>query len=614
MQNPKKIIPSLALLIMMLLGENSIAAKTVNTQISELSYSKNEAQINLNFKNTNNQIELISNIAVDLKNSGHNQESLKIFDRAVQIAQKISSIKGKILALSDIAAKLGQAGQKKQSLEIFDQVSKLANKTSEDFSEYDKEEVLGDITIKKAQGGFINNALESGKKLPSNLLKAQVFNEISLVLIERGQRKEANIVLQQALEYVKKITDKDNYYYESNGSCANYKHEVLSKIATNLSLQAQLDKALQVAKGIRGCFSANGESTQDYQAWAFLGILNNLRKSEAVKETWNAAQKIQASHEKATIWSAIAVKMADLGDTEFALLIGKKLGVEIPPITEANSGSSVGEFFTRENRLADIGIKLAQKQQFDGAMEIAQTMTANDSKLSGFLRDYFPSPSPKTIVLIEIAKNQAVAGKVSQALELANTIPDSTYKTVAQIAIAHQLQKSRQQTQAKQILQNLSLPKPPAKPDEFNAYESHRQIAIALVKAKQLEMAVKLINSIEKKSEKESIFNDIANELANLGQIQQALNLAKNIESPGYKTSLNNKVAIKLLETGKLEQVLEIINSDKEVDTEILSKLAEKFAKVGEKEQAIKVVETINTEDLKVKTLATIALIFTSKK
>ncbi len=614
MQNSKKIIPSLALLILVLLGETTIAAKTVNTKISELSNSKNEAQINLTLKNTNNQIELISNIALELTDSGNSQDALKLFDRAVQIAQKISYPKEKILVLSDIAVKLGQAGQKKQSLEIFDQVSKLANKTSEDFSEYDKEEVLREITIKKAQGGFIDKALESGKKLPSNLLKAQVFNEISLVLMERGQRKEANIVLQQALEYVKKITDKDNYYYESNGSCANYKHEVLSKIATNLSLQAQLDKALQVAKGITGCFSANGESTQDYQAWAFLGILNNLRKLEAVRETWNATQKMQASHEKATVWSAIAVKMADLGETEFALSIGKKLAVEIPSITEANSGSSIGEFFTRENSLADIGIKLAQKQKFDAAMEIAQTMTANNSKLVGILRDYFPSPSPKTMVLVEIAKNQAAAGKVAQALELANTIPDSTSKTVAQIAIAHQLQKSGQQTQATQILQNLSLPKSPAKPDEFSAYESHRQIAIALVKAKQLEMAIKLTNSIEKKSEKESILNDIANELANLGQIQQALNLVKSIESPGYKTTLNNKIAIKLLETGKLEQSLEILSSDKEVDIDILVKLAEKFAKVGKKEQAIQVAESIINEDLKAKLLATIALIFTSKK
>lgn len=613
MQMPKKFIPSLALLILLLLGETSVTSQTVNTKISDLNDSQHENLIDLTLKNTDNQIELISNLAVDLTNSGDSQDALKLFNKAVEIAKKISSPKEKIITLSDIAAKLAQAGQKKQSLEIFDQVSKLASKTSEDFSEYDREEVLRDITIKKARGGFIDKALESAKKLPSNLLKAQAFNEISLVLIEKGQRQQGNIVLQQALEYVKRITEKDNYYYEANGSCANYKHEVLSQIAKNLSLQAQLDKALKVAQGITACFSANGEYTQDYQAWAFLGILNNLKKSEAVKETWNATQKMSASHEKARVWSAIALQMADLGETEFALLIGKKLAVEIPPITEANSGSSIGEFFTRENSLAYIGIKLAQKQKFDGAMEIAEMMTANDSKLVGFLRDYFPSPAPKTTVLVEIAKNQAAVGKVSQALELANTIPESTSKTIAQIFIAEQLQKSGKQTQATQILQNLSLPTKPTKPDEFNAYNTHRQIAIALVQGKQIEMAFKLTNSIENKSEKQSILTDMVNELVNLGQIQQALKFVKSNEALVYKSSVNKNIATKYIERGELEKALQIVIAEKEEDTDILSKLTEKLAKAGKQEEALKVVETIKNEDLKAKMLGTIALTFIKK-
>jgi tetratricopeptide (TPR) repeat protein len=616
MGTSKKILPSIAILLLLLLAEGRVVTAAKITKINGLADSQEqnkilEGQINTSI-GSDNQAKLMSNLAVELKNSGNSQDALKLFDQAIAIANKISDTSSKITIFSEIAVKLAQAGQQKRSLQIFDSSIKLAQKTNQDFSEYDKDNALQDIYIKIAQAGFIDKALDSGRKLSSNLTKAKFFNEVSTILLERGQRQRATQVLQQALQYVQRVTEKDNYAYEANGSCANYKFEVLSKIATNLSLQAQLDKGLQIAQNISACSSANGEYTQDYQAWAFLGILNHLKKVEAIKQTWNTAQKISFTHEKLTTWSAIAMKMADIGETQFALSIAKKLADEIPPITQIDSGLSMSTFFARENALADIAIALAKKQQFDAAMQISQTMIENNQAIPERVREFIslPVPSPKSTVLIEITQQLVAAKKVSQALQLANNLPDDTAKILAQIAVAQELQKNGQKTQAAQIFQNLSLPKSPAKANSSQGYEAHSSVAVALVKAKQIDKAIQVVNSIQDSLTKESILTNIAIQLADVGEIEKALSLVKNLEGEGSKASVNNKVVAKLIEVGQLEQALQITTSLKEPDNELIGKLAEKIAASGKKEQAIKIAESINGEELKARTLAAIALGF----
>ncbi len=76
-----------------------------------------------------------------------------------------------------------------------------------------------------------------------------------------------------------------------------------------------------------------------------------------------------------------------------------------------------------------------------------------------------------------------------------------------QIAIANELQKSGQQTQAKQLFQTLSLPQTPTKASNREYSQIFHDIVIALVAAKQTEKAIQLINSIEKDFDQESIFN-----------------------------------------------------------------------------------------------------------
>jgi tetratricopeptide (TPR) repeat protein len=620
MESTKKYLPSLAFSLFLMLTQGTGVSAIASTKIDDLSHVNIDKQVDLRDGNILNSVpeeaetELLSNLAVvpvkpdsnsiNSSNSNNSVNELRLFERAIKIAQEMPFDNSKISTLSDIAVKLAKAGQKQRSLEIFDQVISLTQKTTKDFNEYQQEESLRNISIKLAQAGFIDKALDLGKKLSSNLIKAQVFNEVSLILTENGKRPQAQQILEQALQYARLISG--NYYYESNGSCANYKHEILSKIAANLSLQAQLNKALSIAQTISGCGSASGESTEEYQAWAFLGILNNLRQLEPIKQTWYASQKIKFSQEKALVWSKIAVKMADMGETSFALSIGKKLAAEIPSPTTINSGYDVGTFFVREKSLAEIGIKLAQKHQFNGAMEIAQTLTEILPEIIKNNFSYYPEN--KISILSEIGKQMVATKKLPQALQLIKNIPDKTTKTFVQIAIANELQKNGQQTQAMQLFQTLSFPKIPTRASSHEDSQIFHDIVIALVAAKQTEKAMQLINSIEKDFDQESSLTDIAIQLADLGELSSALNLVKNLQNEGSKKSVNDKVTIKLIEQGKLEEALQILTSQSEPDTLLISQIAEKFASVGKREKAIATVETITDKESQAKTLAAIAL------
>ncbi|MEA5570071.1 hypothetical protein [Calothrix sp. UHCC 0171] len=617
MQSTQKYLPSLALSLFLLLSQSNIVAGHYSTKNDDDFRNKNvekkvdfiDSKILSHFPEKS---EFMAELAVvSVKGNNRNQskdvDKLKLFEKAIAIAQGIPIYSNKINTLSDIAVKLAQTGEKQRSLQIFDQVIQLLQKNNKDFSEYEREEALRETSIKLAQAGFIEKALDFSQKIPSNLIKAQVFNEISLILTEHGKYSQAQEILGQALQYTRLITG--DYYYEANGSCANYKHEILSKISANLSLQAQLNQALSIAQTISGCSSASGDYTQDYQAWAFLGILNNLRQLEPIKQTWYASQKIRSPQEKALVWSKIAVKLADIGETSFALSIAKKLAAEIPSPTTISSGYDIGIFFVRGNSLAEIGIKLAQKQKFNSAMEIAQILTANKQSLPEFLQDYFYYPKYKISVLSAIGKQMVATKQLSQALQLIKNIPDTTSRIFVQIAIADELQKNGQQTQAKQLFQTLSLPKIPLKATSSEDYQIFHDIVIALTEAKQTETAMQLANSLENALEKESTLTDIAMQLADFGEIQGALNLVKNLQGEGSKKSVNDKVTDKLIEQGKLEEALQILNRQPESDSLLLKKIAEKFASTGKKKQAIATAESITDKEFQAKTLAAIALL-----
>lgn len=604
MSSQTTIFPPIALSLMLLLGSGGTASAVATASQATPSRSV-----------TPSQAQLLADLAVKLATSGNIEQALPLFERAVQVAEAIPNQDSKIKALSAIALKLADVGQTQRSEQLFDRAVQLTKQTSPDFDLYTQGPALRDVIIQIAQAGQSERALQLSKTLSSNVLKAQALNEIAVSLANKGQQQQAKQVLLEALQFAKGITG--DYAYESNGSCGNEKFEVLSKIAGNLSLLSQLDTALQVAASVSGCSSAAGESHQDYQAWAYLGILSHLAKVDQVKQTWKSAQTIESPLEQALAWSAIALKLVDMGETPLALSVASKL-TKIPASKEYTSEWTQQNFQTKENALRDIAIKLAQKQQFETAMQVVQGMTESPQQASGSTQgidDLFPRPSIKDVTLGEIAHQLAIAGQVSQAVEMANGIPDPEAKALAVIAIARVLQKTGQQTQAEQLLQDLSLPPTPTKPNDYQGYQPRSHIATALVTVGQTDRAMQMAQSIQDDLVKESTLTDIATQLADIGQVEPALKLANTLKGEGSRATVFNKVAAKLVELGQLDQAFQIASSlqgspsslqGSERD-KLLADIANQFARSGKRSQALQAAEAIADDEVKAKTIAAIA-------
>ena len=254
---------------------------------------------------------------VELARMDNPQQAKQLFERAIQIARKIEDKPEKTRVLSDIALHLAQAGQTQRSKQLFDEAIKLSRATSKYASEqYYEEEALRDTITKIARSGQSQYALQIARSLRSKLSKAEALNDITTVLLEAGQKDLAQKTLSESLNLAQSITEDDNSAYQANGSCANYKFAVLSKIAGNLSLTAQLDRGLKVASQVESCSSGIGESGEDYQTWAYLGILGHLGKIEQLQQTWQSARSISQNIEKANVGSAIAVKSIEMGNKD----------------------------------------------------------------------------------------------------------------------------------------------------------------------------------------------------------------------------------------------------------------------------------------------------------
>lgn len=603
MPSQTTIFPPIALSLLLILGSGRNASAIANTQTIPAPADT--------LTHSSSQDELLG-LAVKLASSGNIEQSLPLFNRAIQVAGTISNRAAKIRALSAIALNLAEVGQATRSRQLFDQAVQLTKRTSPDLDMYAQGPALRDVIIQIAQAGQTERALQLTKTLPTNFLKAQALNEIAVSLANLGKRQQAKQILLEALQSARGITG--SYAYESNGSCGNDKFEVLSKIAANFSLLSQLDTALQVAGSVSGCSSATGQSTQDYQAWAFLGILSHLAKVDQVKQTWNSAQAIQSPLEQAITWSAIALKLVDMGETSLALSVVRKISA-IPLPKDFSSEWTQQNFTTKENGLRDIAIKLAQKRQFDAAMQVVQQMSQPKAdSMQGFQP---PHPSIKDLTLGEIASQLAIAGQVSQALQIANSISDTEGKALALIAIARELRKTGQEAQASQLLQSLPLPPTPTKPDDFSSYQPLSDIATALSAVGQTDRAIQIAQSIENDLMKQTTLTDIASQLADMGQVEAALKLANTLKGEGSRGRVFNKVAAKLVELGQLEQALQMASSkgvsptylsESEKDN-LLAEIANQFARKGQRSQALKVAEAIADSELKAKEIAAIATV-----
>jgi tetratricopeptide (TPR) repeat protein len=582
---------AIALWLILTLPNNLLAAKSATAGIIAQNSS------------SHHPAEIVTDFAVELAAADNLPSASELFDRAVQIALAIEQPADRLTTLIAIAAKMAAAGERQWALEILERAVKLvpednylalsaialdvaklgkkdrawqlfdrsvkvyqiAIKKAEPTEDpYFRDSTLVNVIINMAQAGEIDRALQVTQKLSSPLSQAEAFNGIATALIAAGKTEAAKAPLERALEITSKIADDDiRYTYQSNGSCGNEKFGLLVKIGNNLTLLAQVDRALEIASKIYGCASASGDYSADYQLAAFTGILSHFSNKEQVKQIWNSARTVRSNSEKGYIWSAIALKLIALGETELAFNIAEKIAAQ------TSSGYTLDPPFigAKEEQMIEIALKLAEAGDRD--------------------------------------RSQKIVDKFDEPLK-------SQVRALTAISIAGKLYQQNKSEQANSLLsQSLQLPQinPDSKRvyDDYNLTKSRdirQQIAIELAKIGQIDRALQISQTVTEEWWQQSVVTQIALALAEKGDVQTAFQVAQKINSNSDRVEFLKAIAPKLTTKDRVETALQTaqkILADREaggLKDDAIAVIASKFIEVGEIDRGLQLAKTTKSEEV----------------
>lgn len=510
------------------------------------------------------RITTLKAIAAKMSAVGENPRALAVLEQVVKLVPKDD-----YLALSAIALDISKVGKKERSLQLFNRAIKLyqisIKKADRTQDLYFRDSGLVNVIVNLAEAGQIKRALQVTQRLPSPLSKAEALNGIATALIAAGQIEAAKEPLDRSLQIASKIADDDiRYTYQSNGSCGNEKFALLVKIADNLSLLSQFDRALNIATKIYGCGSASGDYSADYQLAAFTAILNHFTNKERVKKTWNAARSTAIKGDKGPIWSAIALKLIDLGETNLAFNIAEKIAAEVP------SGITLYPPFIggKEEELIKIAFQLAK--------------------------------------IGDIERSPKIVEKIDQPFR-------SEVKALTAIPIAGKLYQQNRTEEANNLLsQSLQLPQinpdPQRSFDDYNLTKTRdirRQIVVELVKIGQVERALQISQTINEEYWQKSVIAQISSTLAEKGDVATAFQVAQKISSSVDLGEFLKTIAPKLTTKEQVESALQIAQKilvDREIadswKDEAIALMAPKLIEVGEIDRGLQLAQTRKSEDV----------------
>lgn len=515
-----------------------------------------------------------------------------LFDRAISMAQTIPDKPTRIQALTAIARRLQEVHQSAKAKQLIDRVMQIAysipvTPTSDRYEASQQEAPFIAISARVAEAGFVDRALELVKsRISTKLNKGFALNKIAVAAAHQGKTQQAKELLSEAVRSLEEETE--DYAYESNGSCGNDKFQAFSDIAESFSLVSELDRALKVAESIWGCSSASGDSTQNYQAWAYLGILNQVTTVPQVKTIWASAKRmpqvprvIPNPVERTLTWSAIAVKSIDLNDLPLALSIATEVSKISPGEYEI-----LGFRELQQEKLQEIAEAFAEKRQFEAALQVKDAIENN------FRKD---------LALAAIASQLTQAGKLPEALELANSISDATFRTKSKLVIVRNLNKIGLSAQAKTLFESL-IP------------ELTPEVAPELMAIGQSARALEFVAKLDPDKQAHIIL-ETARQSLEIGQLETAQKLAKIPKYRGQQEDILRAIAVRQIKLGQLDRALKLVLpladnrdwDDPTTRTALLVSIAKGFAQSGQSSKALQAATAISDIQDRVAAIAAIA-------
>lgn len=499
----------------------------------------------------------LTELGLILAETGAKEEALQMFDRALEIADAIEEPSEKIDTMAYIANRLAKAGFGDRAEIVFTRALELSKQKTDDFynfySHYYEDKIVQKVAIQMARSGYRDRALAEAQNMNSPLARAELFNEIAVVLISENELELARELLLKAVGVAK--TEKEYLSYEANGSCDNSEYALFAKIAENLSQVAELKSALELAESVRGCYAASnlGFPFQWYQADAFTSIVDSLEEVTAIRETWRSSQRITDDFEIVTVWGAIAKKLVEIEEYDFAVSIARSLTNSSRfKVEEMGIG---GESFVdlQQNLLLEIALAFVEKGELKQGRKVAQFISKTRQM--------------RLNVLLEIA----IAEKNDR--------------------------QGRTEVASQQLLDLLSTIEEKRDREEFD-FNSNLpgKIALALASIGNGESAIQIAQTIEQKYWRSQTLANISIQLAEQGAIDEALTLYP-IEGEWHAIALTAIVS-KMTQNEQLEKALKIAENLQTGKESVQSAIGLQFLKFGEVERGYHLLHSLPKTNL----------------
>lgn len=509
-------------------------------------------------------------------------------DKALSLIPEIKDQQTLMNSLALIAQVYIDQGQYDQALSILQQALN-SHPAETDFSPDLVEEALKNLAIALAKDGKIDQALDVNKLIKLDLRKAQALNGIVTELINLGNSTKAKEILEQTLTIAQKISN-DEYAYEGNGSCNNYKFELLGEISKNLRQLALIDEARKIALEVRGCGGASAGLIYTYQSDAFLALIEDTNDLNLLKKIGDDSQKIFLDTEKLKVWHGLALKLIALNQVELGFNFAEKITKEIVSVTSISSDYESFNFAEKENCLTEIAVELTKIKREDLALKLIETI---NHPLKPEARDL------GMIALAQILKDQGNTQQYSLILKQYLQFPDLPLSSAEGENDQSFLYEQTALTKVASAL--VKLGEIERVLDSLTNYQKDKQpildgVVLGLIETQELNRAWTFIQS-------QNIQGTIVKDLAlkflenNPQDLTLPLQIAQYLQDFNLQKELLTVIIPQVKEESQLTQILQsfkIDDLDQEEDLTLTGIIASKWIQLGKNELILSKIENLN--------------------
>jgi tetratricopeptide (TPR) repeat protein len=368
-------------------------------------------------------------------------------EQALAAAERIEEADERSRAYGAVALALAQAGQIEQAQEAFQQALAAAERIED---AYWRSKAYCAVALALAQAGQVEQALAAAERIEDAYWRSEAYGAVALALAQAEQIEQAQEAFQQALAAAGQIEDA----YERSEA-----YRAIAVALAEAGLVEQSQKAFNEALEAAGIENFHG------RRWAYRELVAALVDLNQAERALDVAARIEDADERSEAYRAIAVALAQAGDTARAQ----------EAFTEAlNAAGQIGVADWRWEAYCEVAVALAQAGDTARAQE-AFTEALNAAGQIEFTYKRSGAYCEVAVALAQAGDTARAQEAFTEALKAAGQIEvvngrSRAYNTVA-LALAQAGQAEWALAAAEQIT------------DVAWRLKAYREVALALVQA-----------------------------------------------------------------------------------------------------------------------------------